>query len=109
MNGGKRRVALVAAAAATATTIAGWLLFATSTPPPSAPAPVSHVDTATRACLLTSTDPDPTGIWAAMQDMARTSARNVVVQRYRLPTSANASHTSTSWSSPIDRCQKRHI
>lgn len=51
------------------------------------PAPVSHVDTATRACLLTSTDTDPTGTWVAMQNMARASRTNVVVQRYRLPAS----------------------
>lgn len=90
VNRGKRRAALVAvAAAAVAATIAGRLLFATNTSPPSAPAPVSHVDTATRACLLTSTDTDPTGTWTAMRDMARTSATNVVVQRYRLPAAVN--------------------
>ncbi|MFJ5306331.1 hypothetical protein [Streptomyces sp. NPDC088350] len=54
------------------------------------PVPVSHVDTATRACLLTSTDTDTTGTWAAMQKVARTRDTNIVVQRYRLPTSANA-------------------
>ncbi|WP_405987968.1 hypothetical protein [Streptomyces sp. NBC_00986] len=54
------------------------------------PAPVSHVDTATRACLLSSTDTDPTGTWVAMQNMARASRTNVVVQRYRLPVSGKA-------------------
>lgn len=54
------------------------------------PAPVSHVDTATRACLLTSTDTDPTGTWAAMRNMARASSTNVVVQRYRLPAAGKA-------------------
>ncbi|MDX2583068.1 hypothetical protein PV349_06610 [Streptomyces sp. WI04-05A] len=53
------------------------------------PAPVSHVDTAARACLLTSTDADTTGAWAAMQGMARTSTSQVVVQRYRLPAGAD--------------------
>jgi hypothetical protein len=40
------------------------------------PRPVSHVDTATRACLLTSMNTDPAGA-------------GVVVQRYRLPGEAN--------------------
>ena len=51
---------------------------------------MSHVDTATRACLLTSTDTDTTGTWAAMQEMARASDTNVLVQRYRLPASGKA-------------------
>ncbi|MEU1481183.1 hypothetical protein [Streptomyces sp. NPDC005760] len=49
------------------------------------PAPVSHVDTATRACLLTSADPDPTGTWAAMRRLAQESGARLVVQRYVLP------------------------
>jgi len=53
------------------------------------PAPVSRIDTATRACLLTSTDSDATGTWAAMQEMAGTGGSNVVVQRYRLPAGAD--------------------
>ncbi|MFG2887104.1 hypothetical protein ACGFYV_33265 [Streptomyces sp. NPDC048297] len=55
-----------------------------------APAPVSHVDTATRVCLLTSTDADATGTWPALQKMAGASDTNVVVQRYRLPAGANS-------------------
>ncbi|MGX9884491.1 hypothetical protein [Streptomyces sp. NPDC002276] len=53
------------------------------------PVPVSHVDTVTRACLLTSTDSDTTGTWAAMREMAGTHGSNVVVQRYCLPAGAD--------------------
>ena len=53
------------------------------------PAPVSHIDTATRACLLTSTDSDTTGTWAAMRELAGTHGSTVVVQRYRLPAGAD--------------------
>ncbi|MFC8435392.1 hypothetical protein [Streptomyces sp. NPDC057253] len=51
------------------------------------PQPVSHVDTATRACLLTSTDMDPgvVSTWAAMREAAGGGASGVVVQRYHLP------------------------
>lgn len=49
------------------------------------PAPVSRVDTAARACLLTSTDADARGTWAAMRETAGVGGSNIVVQRYRLP------------------------
>lgn len=54
------------------------------------PAPVSHIDTATRACLLTSADSDVTGTWAAMREMAGTHGSTVVVQRYPLPAGADS-------------------
>jgi hypothetical protein len=78
-------VALLAVAGAVA-----LLLRSDSSDGVTPPVPVSHVDTATRACLLTSTDSDTTGTWAAMREMARTRGTNVVVQRYRLPASADA-------------------
>ncbi|MGY5056891.1 hypothetical protein ACWDFR_22940 [Streptomyces sp. 900105755] len=57
---------------------------------PSAPAPVSHVDTATRACLLTATDAgtdtDTTGTLAALGQVARASSGHLIVQSYRTPT-----------------------
>ena len=65
------------------------LLRSTSSDGAQPPVPVSHVDTATRACLLTSTDSDATGTWAAMREMAGTHGSNVVVQRYRLPARAD--------------------
>lgn len=49
------------------------------------PLPVSRVDTAARACLLTSTDADARGTWAAMGETAGAGGSNIVVQRYRLP------------------------
>jgi ABC-type branched-subunit amino acid transport system substrate-binding protein len=67
-----------------------WLLRLTdSDHAETAPAPVSHIGTATRACLLTSTDSDTTGTWAAMREMAGTHGSTVVVQRYRLPAGAD--------------------
>ncbi|MBO4255511.1 hypothetical protein [Streptomyces griseorubiginosus] len=78
--------AVLLAVAGIAALLLSWRSSEDATPP----VPVSHVDTATRACLLTSTDTDPTGTWAAMQEMARASDTNVVVQRYRLPVSVNA-------------------
>ena len=69
--------------------VAALLLRPGSDDADAAPDPVSHVDTATRVCLLTSTDADPTGTWAALQKMAGRSGTDVVVQRYRLPAGAN--------------------
>ncbi|GAA3834585.1 hypothetical protein GCM10022403_079240 [Streptomyces coacervatus] len=79
-----------AAALLAVTGVVALLLRPDSSDGATPPAPVSHVDTATRACLLTSTDTDTTGTWAAIQEVARTRDTNTVVQRYRLPTSAHA-------------------
>ena len=49
------------------------------------PVPVSHVDTSARACVLTSTDTDPGGTWAAL----RQTADAHLVVRYRLPAAAD--------------------
>lgn len=87
----RRLAALLGAGAALA--IAGalvWFLRAAPEAGAHAPEPVSHVDTATRYCLLTSTDGDPTGTWAAMRKMVAESGPNTVVQRYRLPAGADA-------------------
>ncbi|MFJ3795666.1 hypothetical protein ACIPSJ_05220 [Streptomyces sp. NPDC090088] len=87
----RRLAALLGAGAALA--IAGalvWFLRAAPEAGAHAPEPVSHVDTATRDCLLTSTDGDPTGTWAAMREMVAASRSNTVVQRYRLPAGADA-------------------
>ncbi|MFK0158642.1 hypothetical protein ACIQVK_42065, partial [Streptomyces sp. NPDC090493] len=65
--------------------VAGWLLLAGGNAAPAAPAPVSHVDTATRACLLTSTDTDPTGTLAALGQVARAGGGHLIVQSYRMP------------------------
>jgi hypothetical protein len=57
---------------------------------PSVPAPVSHVDGATRACLLTSDTGDPVDAahtWTALQDVARGDAK-LIVQRFQLPAKA---------------------
>ena len=67
-----------------------WFLGAASDGGAHAPEQVSHVDTATRACLLTSTDADATGTRAALQKVARANDANVVAQRYRLPAGANS-------------------
>ncbi|WP_181802244.1 hypothetical protein [Streptomyces shenzhenensis] len=67
-----------------------WFLSAAPEAGVHAPEPVSHVDTATRDCLLTSTDVDRTGTWAAMQKTAGVSDSKIVVQRYRLPAGADA-------------------
>ncbi|MET7473264.1 hypothetical protein ABZT17_02695 [Streptomyces sp. NPDC005648] len=66
--------------------LAAWPLLAGSGAEPSAPVPVSHIDTATRACLLTSTDTDTAGTWAAMLQLAGTNTEHLIVQRYRIPT-----------------------
>ncbi|MFE2065274.1 hypothetical protein ACFXDH_23265 [Streptomyces sp. NPDC059467] len=83
---GRRLWTLMGAGAAVVAVLTGALVWqqgrGTGT---RAPEPVSHVDTATRACLLTSTDVDPAGTWAALRKMAASSHENVVAQRYRLP------------------------
>ncbi|MFF0018773.1 hypothetical protein [Streptomyces sp. NPDC005374] len=84
---------LLGAAAATAAGVVGVLVWLLGSDPTAArpPQPVSHVDTATRACLLTSTDSDP-GVartWAAMRQLAGGGTSSVVVQRYRLPAEAD--------------------
>ncbi|WP_157876609.1 hypothetical protein [Streptomyces graminilatus] len=95
MNRGKSPATLVAGVAAVAAVVlavTGWLLFANGTPAPSPPAPVSHVDTATRACLLTSKESDPgiAGTWAALRRIGGgSSGSDVVVQRYGLPEKAD--------------------
>ncbi|MGY4925644.1 hypothetical protein [Streptomyces sp. 900105755] len=87
----RRLRALIAAGAAAVAVLTGALLWQQA---PGAgiraPEPISHVDTATRACLLTSTDADPTGTWAALRKMAASSHESVLAQRYRLPTGANS-------------------
>ncbi|MFF7474112.1 hypothetical protein [Streptomyces sp. NPDC008092] len=85
----RRRGVLAAAGTATAgLALAAWSLLAGSGAAPSAPAPVSHVDTATRACLLTATDAgtDTTGTWAALGQVARADSGHLIVQSYRMPT-----------------------
>ncbi|WP_327174648.1 hypothetical protein OG599_04565 [Streptomyces sp. NBC_01335] len=54
-----------------------------------APEPVSHADTATRTCFLTSVDADPTGIRERMRRTAEASGSHTVVQRYQLPAGAD--------------------
>ncbi|WP_406445224.1 hypothetical protein OHB00_48860 [Streptomyces sp. NBC_00631] len=66
--------------------LAAWSLLAGSGAAPSAPAPVSHIDAATRACLLTTADTDTTGTWAALGQVARASSGRLIVQSYRIPT-----------------------
>lgn len=88
----RRLGVLLGAAAAVVVAVTGalvWFLGAARDGGARAPAPVSHVDTATRVCLLTSTDADATGTWAALRTMAGASGSNVVVQRYRLPPGAD--------------------
>ncbi|MFI6401793.1 hypothetical protein [Streptomyces sp. NPDC050548] len=88
-----RRWVVLGAGAAVLSAVAGvvaLLLPSESGGDATPPAPVSHVDTATRACLLTSTDTDATGTWAAMRNMATASRTTMVVQRYRLPASGKA-------------------
>ncbi|MFG2959327.1 hypothetical protein ACGF5O_37095 [Streptomyces sp. NPDC048291] len=75
----------VAVAGVAGLVAAGWLLFARGGTTPAAPAPVSHVDTAARACLLTSTDADRTGTWAALGQVARAGGGHLIVQSYRMP------------------------
>ncbi|WP_145969054.1 hypothetical protein [Streptomyces hyaluromycini] len=78
MSRNRRRAVLAAAGTATAgLALAAWLLPAGSGAVPSAPAPVSHIDTATRACLLTSTDTDTAGTWEAMRQLADASAEHL--------------------------------
>ncbi|WP_330263598.1 hypothetical protein [Streptomyces griseorubiginosus] len=80
-------------AAAGAAGVVGFLVWLLGSDPAAArpPRPVSHVDTATRACLLTSTDSDPglPATWAAMRGLAGGGTSGVVVQRYRLPDGAD--------------------
>ncbi|MCX5395801.1 hypothetical protein [Streptomyces sp. NBC_00102] len=54
-----------------------------------APEPVSHVDTATRTCFLSSVDADPTGTWERLRETAEASGSHLVVQRYQLPAGAD--------------------
>ncbi|MDI5911129.1 MULTISPECIES: hypothetical protein [Streptomyces] len=84
---------LLGAAAAAVAGVIGVLVWLLGSDPAAArpPRPVSHVDTATRACLLTSTDSDP-GVartWAAMRQLAAGGTSSVVVQRYHLPDEAD--------------------
>ncbi|MEV7325808.1 hypothetical protein [Streptomyces sp. NPDC093970] len=87
----RRLGALLGAGAALVTAgVLVWFLRAAPEDGVHAPEPVSHVDTATRDCLLTSTDVDTTGTWAAMQKTAGARGSNIVVQRYRLPAGEDA-------------------
>ncbi|MGY5120693.1 hypothetical protein ACWC2H_33405 [Streptomyces sp. 900105755] len=89
MSPSGRRGVLAATGTATAgLALAAWSLLAGSGGAPFAPAPVSHVDTATRACLLTATDAgtDPTGALAALGQVARAGSGHLIVQSYRMPT-----------------------
>ncbi|MGY5087824.1 hypothetical protein ACWCXM_23320 [Streptomyces sp. 900105755] len=89
MSPSRRRGVLAAAGTATAGLApAAWSPLAGSGGAPSAPAPVSHLDTATRACLLTATDAgtETTGTLAALGQVARASSGHLIVQSYRMPT-----------------------
>ncbi|WP_405528367.1 hypothetical protein OG426_39625 [Streptomyces canus] len=85
----RRRSVLLGAATAAALAVAGFAVLLLRPDPDGTgrpPVPVSHVDTSARACLLTSTDTDPGGTWAALR---QTADAHLVVQRYRLPAAAD--------------------
>jgi hypothetical protein len=76
---------------ACAVAVSGWALTYLQHAPThgSVPAPVSHVDSATRVCLLTSGAEDSSRTWTALQSVARGDSK-LIVQRYQLPAKADA-------------------
>lgn len=108
-----RQLTLLGAGAAAVAGVFGVLvrLLGSDTAAARPPRPVSHVGTATRACLLTSTDSDP-GVartWAAMQQLAGGGTSSVVVQRHRLPDEADGeTYVNTLAAAGIVPMRKEH-